>query len=233
MLPTSQSSTAASLHAIQGCLLWQLGRFDEAEAARLKSIEISKALNHAPNLIYIMGACCMFLPYAHEWERMDQTMKAARRTADEEGFLYLHAMQDIYLGLAQAGKGDVSGGAERVGIYMDLVSKSGGNFTFPQNQIVLSELQIDQGDIEPALERLEQICAPGWERGETVNKPEYHRVRAKAFAARGQLDQAIAEAELALTLARDSGAVVLEQRAREMLDSLNKTTEIGTAAGQN
>lgn len=230
MLPITQSSTAASFQAIKGCLLWQLGKFEEAEAARLESIEISRSLKHAPNLVYIMGACSMFLPYAGEWERMDKTMKEARKIADEEGFLYLHAMQDIYMGLAQAGMGDVAGGAERVETYMDLVSNAGGNFTFPQNQIVLSELQIDQGNIDPALERLEHVCQPGWDRGETLNKPEYHRVRAKAFAARGEWDAAIAEAKTALQLAQETGAVVLEDRARRLLETLSDTTNIEKAA---
>lgn len=229
-LPMTQSSTAASLHAIRGCLLWQLGQFDEAEAARLESIEISRSLKHAPNLVYIMGACSMFLPYAGEWERMDKTMKEARQIADEEGFLYLHAMQDIYMGLAQAGMGDVDGGAARVETYMDMVSNAGGNFTFPQNQIVLSELQIDQGNIEHALDRLERICQPGWARGELLNKPEYHRVRAKAFAALGDTDKAISEAETALQLAQDTGAIVLEDRARRLLETLSAETTIDKAA---
>ncbi|WP_271951784.1 adenylate/guanylate cyclase domain-containing protein [Ruegeria faecimaris] len=223
MMPMTQSSTSASFFAIQGCLLWQLGKFDEAEEARLKSIEISKPFEHAPNLVYIMGASSMFLPYAGEWDLLDDTMNEARRIADEEGFLYLHAMQDIYLGLAQAGKGDVIGGAARVGTYMDLVSQAGGNFTFPQNQIVLSELLIDQGHIEDALNRLEHVCTPGWDRGEMLNKPEYHRVRAKALAARGDLDQAVTEANQALQLARDIGAVVQEKRALDCLNKFAKT----------
>ncbi|WP_050603710.1 adenylate/guanylate cyclase domain-containing protein [Ruegeria sp. 6PALISEP08] len=223
MMPMTQSSTLASLLAIQGCLLWQKGRFDEAEAARLKSIEVSRALSHAPNLVYIMGACCMFLPYAGEWDRMDVTMKEARKIADEEGFLYLHAMQDIYMGLAKAGKGDLADVPEQIEARMNLISKSGGNFTFPQNQIVLSELMIDHGDIDRALDRLEAVCAPGWARGETLNKPEYHRVRAKAFAARGDLDAARSEAEQALALAQGIGAVVQQDRARQLMDRLNET----------
>ncbi|NOD76948.1 MULTISPECIES: adenylate/guanylate cyclase domain-containing protein [unclassified Ruegeria] len=222
MMPMTQSSTLASLLAIQGCLLWQQGKFDDAEAARLQSIEVSKALNHAPNLVYIMGACCMFLPYAGEWDRMDATMKEARKIADEEGFLYLHAMQDIYMGLAQAGKGNLAGVPEQIEARMNLISKSGGNFTFPQNQIVLSEIMIDHGDIDKALDRLEAVCTPGWERGETLNKPEYHRVRAKAFAARGELGAARDEAELALKLANSIGAVVQEDRAKRLLDRLNE-----------
>ncbi|WP_209597109.1 adenylate/guanylate cyclase domain-containing protein [Ruegeria sp. HKCCSP351] len=222
MMPMTQSSTTASLLAIQGCLLWQQGKFDEAEAARLKAIDVSRALNHAPNLVYVMGACSMFLPYAGEWDRLDVTMKEARKIADEEGFLYLHAMQDIYMGLAQAGKGDIEGVPAHIEACMNLISKSGGNFTFPQNQIVLSELMIDHGDIDQALDRLETVCTPGWERGETLNKPEYHRVRAKAFAAKGDRDSAIAEGELALALARECGAVVQEQRAEALLDSLTK-----------
>ncbi|NOD36243.1 MULTISPECIES: adenylate/guanylate cyclase domain-containing protein [unclassified Ruegeria] len=222
MMPMTQSSTMASLLAIQGCLLWQQGKFDKAETARLKSIEVSRALNHAPNLVYIMGACCMFLPYAGEWDRMDVTMKEARKIADEEGFLYLHAMQDIYMGLAQAGKGDLADVPEQIEARMNLISKSGGNFTFPQNQIVLSEIMIDHGDLDRAMDRLEAVCAPGWERGETLNKPEYHRVRAKAFAASGKIDAARAEAVQALTLARSIGAIVQEDRARQFLDQLTE-----------
>ncbi|NOC45286.1 adenylate/guanylate cyclase domain-containing protein [Ruegeria sp. HKCCD7559] len=222
MMPMTQSSTAASLLAIQGCLLWQQGKFEKAEAARLESIEVSRALNHAPNLVYVMGACSMFLPYAGEWDRLDVTMKEARKVADEEGFLYLHAMQDIYMGLAQAGKGDIAGVPERIETCMNLISKSGGNFTFPQNQIVLSELMIDHGDVDQALDRLETVCIPGWERGETLNKPEYHRVRAKALAAKGDLDAAISEAEKALSLARDCRGVVQEQRARDLLGRLKE-----------
>ncbi len=222
MMPMTQSSTTASLLAIQGCLQWQQGKFDDAEAARLKSIDVSRALNHAPNLVYIMGACSMFLPYAGEWDRLDVTMKEARKIADEEGFLYLHAMQDIYMGLAQAGKGNLADVPEQIEARMNLISKSGGNFTFPQNQIVLSEIMIDHGDIDRALDRLEAVCAPGWARGEMLNKPEYHRVRAKAFWALGKLDAAMAEAERALTLAHSIGAVVQEDRARKFLDKLTE-----------
>lgn len=233
MIPTTQSSTSASLLVIQGCLYWQLGEFEKADAARRKSIEVSQQLNHAPNLVYILGASSMYLPYSGEWELLDKTMHEARRIADEEGFLYLHAMQDIYMGLAQAGKGDVAGGAARVETFMDLVSLAGGNFTFPQNQIVLSELLIDQGEVDQALDRLEQICVPGWKRGETLNKPEYHRVRAKAFASRGEWDQAVSEAEMALQIARDCGAVVQEGRARDLLDTLNKPTRNKTTANDS
>ena len=134
------------------------------------------------------------------------------------------------MGLAQAGMGDIEGGAARVETYMDMVSNAGGNFTFPQNQIVLSELQIDQGNIEQALDRLERVCQPGWARGELLNKPEYHRVRAKAFAALGDIDKAISEAETALQLAQNTGAIVLEDRARRLLETLSAETTIDKAA---
>ena len=82
---------------------------------------------------------------------------------------------------------------------------------------------IDHGDIDQALDRLETVCIPGWERGEMLNKPEYHRVRAKAFAAKGDLDAAIGEAKQALSLAQDCRGVVQEQRARNQLDRLSET----------
>lgn len=230
MMPTTQSATGPSFLAIKGCLMWQLGRFEESEAARLRAIEESRALGHPPNLVYILGASSMHLPYAGAWEALDAAMQEARRVADEEGFFYLHAMQDIYMGLVQAGTGDVAGGAARVETFMDLVSRAGANFTFPQNQIVLSELLLDAGETERALARLDAVCLPAWERGETLNRSEYRRVRARAFAALGRRDEALVEARRALDHARACGATTLEARALAALAALGAPDPTSTPA---
>jgi class 3 adenylate cyclase/tetratricopeptide (TPR) repeat protein len=223
MMPATQSSAIASLLAIKACVSWQMGKFEEAEAARIKAIEYSRTLDHAPNLVYIIGASSMHLPYAGAWDEMDDVMTEGRRIGKEEGYFYLYAMQEVYFGIAQAGKGDVKGGAERMGHYMDLISSTGANFTFPQNQIVMSEMMIDAGDIDAAIDRLELICGPAWDRGEILNKSEYHRVKAKALKVQGRKDEALAQARIAVETADAcESAIVLQARARAALDELSR-----------
>ena len=51
-------------------------------------------------------------------------------------------------------------------------------------------------------------------------QPEYHRVRASAFAACGDLDKARDEARKALDLARSQKAEMLVKRAQSLIEEL-------------
>ena len=213
------------------CVLWLLGRTDEAEAMSARAEAEARALRHPFTLAFTLGfRATLGLMMRRPREAVVWATEALAYSEEQEILLWT-GYSRVTLGGALVVDGDADAGvpAIRQGI-AEWQSTGACNFTTMSLAFLAEGLAV-RGHFEEALETVDEARRSALETRERFWLAEIHRLRGELLAGRPEpaLDEAEAELATAVEVARGQGARALEDRARATLENLRQRRFIETA----
>jgi class 3 adenylate cyclase/tetratricopeptide (TPR) repeat protein len=219
-LHTFQLSPNLALTAILSNVHWFLGNDADADAVMARAHAIAEELRHPPALAHCLCVSSYFLLFARQWARLSPIAERAVGISVAEGFRFWEPLARIALAFVEAQEGDRHGAIQRIIENMQKFRATGAAIVMSQFESSLGELLIESGDSAQAAHRLSEAIVDSERRGEHTYLPELYRVRAIAYSALGDLEEAEQDARTALAIAIGQSAVPLIHRAEETLRAI-------------
>ncbi len=204
--------------------LWLQGYPEEAVRASQAALQLAEEVDHPFSSCYGLF-CAAWLYYLRgEFHLVDQQAQACLNLSTAQGFPYWSAWASILGGAAEAARGLNQSALEKIGQGIAIHRMVGAGLGEPFYHIVLANALVQAGQIEKALDTVEQAIEVVERTGERCFAAELGRMKGELRLALNGQDDPVAEAEFlaARELAREQGARSLELRATISLHRLRE-----------
>jgi class 3 adenylate cyclase/predicted ATPase len=204
--------------------LWLQGYPEEAVRASQAALQLAEEVDHPFSSCYGLF-CAAWLYYLRgEFHLVDQQAQACLNLSTAQGFPYWSAWASILGGAAEAARGLNQSALEKIGQGIAIHRMVGAGLGEPFYHIVLANALVQAGQIEKALDTVEQAIEVVERTGERCFAAELGRMKGELRLALHGQDDPVAEAEFlaARELAREQGARSLELRATISLHRLRE-----------
>jgi class 3 adenylate cyclase/predicted ATPase len=204
--------------------LWLQGYPEEAVRASQAALQLAEEVDHPFSSCYGLF-CAAWLYYLRgEYHLVDQQAQACLNLSNAQGFPYWSAWASILGGAAEATQGLIPSALEKIGQGIAIHRMVGAGLGEPFYHIVLANALVQAGQIQKALDTVEQAIEVVERTGERCFAAELSRIKGELRLALNGQDDPVAEAALlaARELARQQGARSLELRATISLHRLRE-----------
>jgi class 3 adenylate cyclase/predicted ATPase len=212
------------------CVLWLLGREEEAETMSVRALAEARALGHPFTLAFTLGFRATLGVFLRRPGEAVAWAEEALAYAENQEILLWTGYSRVIRGGALVTEGDAEAGvaAIRQGI-AEWQATGACNFS-SLSLAFLAEGLAALGDFDEALVTVDEARRSAVETGERFWLAEIHRLRGQILVEMPEppWDEAEAEVATALDVARCQGAHALEDRARATLGTLRQRRFVGS-----
>ncbi|HZC17288.1 MAG TPA: AAA family ATPase [Caulobacteraceae bacterium] len=212
-----QAGAAPQVYGSAATVAWLLGLGEEATRRSDLSLELCKAIGPY-DLAYARHMAAQLHVLRGDATKAERLASENILVAVANGYGPLASLTRITLGRALAALGSAREGAALIEAALFGPGVRGARGSQTLYLTWFAEALVAAGDAEGAGRALEE--ALGVNPGETYFRPETLRVRGDLARARGRVDDAEADYQAAVALARSMGAAALAQRAMSSLAGL-------------
>ncbi|WP_420594009.1 ATP-binding protein [Deinococcus sp.] len=209
--------------------LWLQGQVEGAREQVAQAAEMAAALDH-PFTVMQTAA------YRAISQQLERDVQAAWHSAEravsgcqQYQIAYYHEWGVIVGGWAQAMRGEVAAGLERLQRGLDALRQQNATLRLPYYLALKAELQLKLGQPQAARATLDSAQAVAHQNGDVWYLPEVYRLHGLTDLAQNHSTQAEACFRRALALARGQGSLSLALRAAtslaELLHEMGRTHE--------
>jgi DNA-binding winged helix-turn-helix (wHTH) protein len=222
----SQLGTPQNNRMVSGWNLWFMGYPDRA----VERMNVATAISNA-GVKTMLADVHGFASYIHELRREPELMKAraeARlRLSIEWGYPTGKALSEIYLGWADAIRGDLERGIARMSQYLSELKASGCEYMYDRCLSFIAIALSRVGRFDEALKSIDESFTFTDKTGQHYYEAELHRLKGELLLARNPSDGARAERcfRSAIDIAREQHARSWELRAAISLARLTRATK--------
>jgi predicted ATPase len=202
---------------------WLTGFADQASRTSAEAISSARALNHASTLAYtlIIGGANP-AAMARDTRMSEELARESMALSEDQGFAMFLPWGRLVLGWAIGRHGKAVEGLVFLRQGLEEIRAGGQKVWLPFYLALLAELCTDSGNIEAALEALDEAKRMAEKTGERGWESEIHRLNGEAYLARDSGSDSQAETcfKAGIETARYQGARMLELRSANSLARL-------------
>jgi len=226
--PTSQRSLVdhagfhpyAGARARLGLVLLNLGFPDQALAQSNAAVAAARELAHSPTLALSLGLGTTMLSLFGDIAALDQRAEELIAVATEQGFPQWRALGTICRGWVKVQNGDATEGISLLRYGLSTFRVGGAEVGLPHFIILLARAYEIAGQVEEAVNLLDEALQNVARTGERRDEAEANRHKGRLLARQGHTEAAEELYRNALSIAREQEAKLWELRAAASLARL-------------
>jgi serine/threonine protein kinase/tetratricopeptide (TPR) repeat protein len=159
------------------CVLWCLGYPDQADLQSLKMIKAARLIDHTYSLICSLSLDTIHRILRRDYSKCEKQGKEIYDICKEKGFVLFMGGGLFKIGFAFIHQGQVKEGISKLHQALEIYNATGMGFTRTELLCTLAEAYGMSGDLEKAMDFMEQALAEVQRGGEQYYEAELYRVK--------------------------------------------------------
>ena len=159
------------------CVLWSLGYPDQADLQSLKMIKAARLIDHTYSLVCSLSLDSIHRILRRDYSKCEKQGKEIYDICKEKGFVLFMGGGLFKIGFAFIHQGQVKEGISKLHQALEIYNATGMGFTRTELLCTLAEAYGINGDIEKAMDFLEQAITEVQRGGEQYYEAELYRIK--------------------------------------------------------
>jgi predicted ATPase/class 3 adenylate cyclase len=171
------------------CILWHAGVPDQGLQRSQEAIALAKKQNHHFSLGFALCYSAMMHQYRREPATVRELTEAAIQLSHEHGFVIWQAQASFLQGWAMAEEGQMSEGIAQMSQSLADWRATGIEFLLAYSIALLAVAKAESGQLNEALELLEEAFAAVAEKDQGLYEAELYRLKGELLLKQGTADE--------------------------------------------
>jgi predicted ATPase len=180
----------------------QLGFFEYARDILDRAVNLARGMGHQPTVAYVLYHAALFWMIGRDPDQVAHATNELRSIIEKHDLPYWRWHCNSLMGWTAGQSGSRRAGFARIWEAVSEGRQLHVNLWVPFYLVHATELLIEDGDYEEALQRLREVEALMGQLGQGYVEPELHRLQAVALASIGAADEVELHFQRALEAAR-------------------------------